>query len=130
MTPPLGFRFSAAYAGIRKVAQDDLALMVSDRTAAAAAVFTTNRVRAAPLVVSARYLAETRGRCRAIVANAGNANCATPNGERAAQATARAAARLLQVREPEVLLASTGVIGAPLDASLITRALQIGRAHV
>ncbi len=123
MSVPLGYRFAAAYAGIRKTPQDDLTLMVSDSPAAAAAVFTTNLVKAAPLVVSARYLAQTRGWCRAIVANAGNANCATPNGMQVARATARAAAAALNVREHEVLLASTGVIGAPLDARLITQAL-------
>ncbi|MBI3665276.1 MAG: bifunctional glutamate N-acetyltransferase/amino-acid acetyltransferase ArgJ [Acidobacteria bacterium] len=123
MTPPLGFRFAATYAGIRKVAREDLALMVSDRRAAAAAVFTANLVKAAPLLVSAKYLAQTRGYCRAVVANAGNANCATGSGERVARATARAAAAALGIREPEVLLASTGVIGVPLNARPILEAL-------
>jgi glutamate N-acetyltransferase/amino-acid N-acetyltransferase len=120
---PLGYRFAAAYAGIRKTAEDDLALMISDRRAAAAAVFTTNLVKAAPLILSRRHLEESRGWCRAIVANAGNANCATPGGMQAARATARAAAGALGVQEAEVLLASTGVIGAPLDARLIVNAL-------
>ena len=123
MTLPREYRFAATYAGIRKTAQDDLALMVSDRTAAAAAVFTRNLVKAAPLLVSAQYLAQTRGYCRAIVANAGNANCATTNGVRVARATARAAAVALGIREREVLLASTGVIGVPLDETLILEAL-------
>ncbi|MBI3693243.1 MAG: bifunctional glutamate N-acetyltransferase/amino-acid acetyltransferase ArgJ [Acidobacteria bacterium] len=123
MTPPLGFRFAATYAGIRKTAQDDLALMVSERPAAAAAVFTSNLVKAAPLTVSASYLAQSKGVARAIVANAGNANCATPNGVRVARATARAAAAALGVREREVLLASTGVIGVPLDERRIVDAL-------
>lgn len=123
MTLPLGYRFASTYAGIRKTAQDDLALMVSDHPAAAAAVFTRNLVKAAPLVVSAGHLARTKGWCRAIVANAGNANCATPDGLRVARSTARASAAALQIREPEVLLASTGVIGVPLDEDLILKAL-------
>ncbi len=123
MTPPAGYRFASSYAGIRKTAQDDLALMVSDRRAAAAAVFTSNLVKAAPVTVSAAHLAQSKGWARAIVANAGNANCATPNGLRVARATARAAAELLGVREREVLLASTGVIGVPLDEKLIGNAL-------
>ena len=120
---PLGYRFASTYAGIRKTTQHDLALMVSDQPAAAAAVFTRNLVKAAPLKVSAGHLARTKGRCRAIVANAGNANCATPNGERVARATARAAAAALGVPEAEILLASTGVIGVPLDEHLIVAAL-------
>jgi glutamate N-acetyltransferase/amino-acid N-acetyltransferase len=120
---PLGYRFAATFAGIRRTAQDDLALMVSDTPASAAAVFTRNLVKAEPITVSAGHLARTKGRCRAIVVNAGNANCATPTGERAARATARGAAQVLNVREPEVLLASTGVIGVPLDENLILQAL-------
>ena len=123
MTPPFGFCFAAIHAGIRKTAEDDLALMFSERPAAAAAVFTSNRVKAAPVTVSASYLAQSKGVARAIVANAGNANCATPNGVRAARATARAAAAALGVRENEVLLASTGVIGVPLDEQPIVDAL-------
>ena len=123
MTVPLGYRFAATYAGVRKTPEDDLALMVSDRPAAAAAVFTTNLVKAAPLIVSAQYLARSKGTARAIVANAGNANCAAPDGVHVARATARAAARLLRVKEHEVLVASTGVIGVPLDKKLIVDAL-------
>jgi glutamate N-acetyltransferase/amino-acid N-acetyltransferase len=123
VTVPLGYRFAATYAGIRKTSQDDLVLMLSDRPASAAAVFTSNLVKAAPVVISAGYLRESKGSARAIVANAGNANCATPTGARVARATARAAAAALRVREREVLLASTGVIGVPLDENLIVQAL-------
>jgi len=120
---PLGYRFAATYAGIRKTALDDLALMVSDRLASAAAVFTSNRVKAAPLLISGRHLEISKGRSRAIVANAGNANCATPTGMAVARATAKACAAELGIRAHEVLLASTGVIGVPLDGSLIVNAL-------
>ena len=123
MNLPLGYRFASTWAGIRKTQQDDLALMVSDSPAAAAAVFTTNRVKAAPLRVSARHLALTKGWCRAIVANAGNANCATPDGVRVARATAAAAAAALGFRPRDILLASTGVIGVPLHARRLTGAL-------
>jgi glutamate N-acetyltransferase/amino-acid N-acetyltransferase len=120
---PLGYRFAATYAGIRKTSQEDLALIVSDHAAATAAVFTSNRVKAAPLLVSAGHLAASKGCSRAILANAGNANCATPSGLAVARATAKAAAGTLGIREQEVLLASTGVIGVPLDAGLIVNAL-------
>ncbi len=120
---PLGYRFAATYARIRKREADDLALMVSDQPAWAAAVFTKNAVQAAPVTVSAAYLRKTGGACRAIVANAGNANCATPTMERVARATSRAAAKLLGLPRERVLLASTGVIGVPLDENLIVEAL-------
>ena len=74
-----GFRFAATFAGIRKVIKIDLALIVSDTPAAAAAVFTQNRVVAAPVELSRANLKKPRaeGRVRAILVNAGNANCAT-----------------------------------------------------
>ncbi len=114
MTIPQGYRFAAAYAGIRKVVRDDVALMVSDRPAATAAVFTRNLVKAAPLVLSARHLVENKAWSRAIVVNAGNANCATPDGPQVAVRTARAVAAALGVRAREVGVSSTGVIGVSL----------------
>jgi len=123
MMVPLGYRFAAGYAGIRNVEKDDVALMVADRPAATAAVFTRNRVKAAPLVLTAKHLAQSKGWCRAIVVNAGNANCATPNGLDVARATARAAAQVLGVREREVLVSSTGVIGVPLPVGKLVEAI-------
>lgn len=123
MRLPAGFRYAAVYAGIRKVAKDDLALIASDTPASAAAVFTTNRVQAAPVIVSKAHLDATGGVARAFLVNAGNANCATRSGMKVATATARAAARLLKSRPEEILPASTGVIGVELDASLINHAL-------
>lgn len=120
---PRGFRFAAGYAGIRKVPKLDLALMVSDSTASAAGVFTRNFVRAAPVEISARFLQESGGAARAVVVNAGNANCATPNMDEVTMATANAAAMLAGVPEREVLVASTGVIGEPLERSRIPQAL-------
>jgi glutamate N-acetyltransferase/amino-acid N-acetyltransferase len=123
MTLPQGYRFAAAYAGIRKAAKEDVALMVSDRPAAAAAVFTRNRVKAAPLVLSAKHLAASQGWCRAIVVNAGNANCATPDGLETATRTARAAAEALGVKTREVLVSSTGVIGVSLPVEKLVGAI-------
>ncbi len=126
----MGFRFAAVEAGLRKTGGADLALIVSDTTAAAAAAFTSNRVQAAPLVVSREHLRRSRSRARAVVINAGNANCATPNGLEVARATAHAAARLLGVPQEQILLASTGVIGVPLDAQKLTSALPRAVAHL
>lgn len=119
MNLPLGFRYSAVYAGIRKVNKPDLALIVSDPPAQAAAVFTTNRVQAAPVVVARRHLEISGGVARAALVNAGNANCATRTGERVALRTARSAAKKLGCKAEHVLPASTGVIGVELDPRLI-----------
>ena len=123
MNLPVGYRYAAVYAGIRAVAKDDLALIVSALPANAAAVFTQNRVQAAPVRLARRNLKTSRGRVGAILINAGNANCATRTGDRVALATCRAVAKLLRLKPAEVLPASTGVIGVELDPKLITDAL-------
>jgi glutamate N-acetyltransferase / amino-acid N-acetyltransferase len=120
---PLGYAYAAAYAGIRAAEKTDLALIVSGMPANAAAVFTQNRVQAAPVRLSRRHLKLSRGLAGAIVVNAGNANCATRTGAAVALATAKAAAKLLRLPVPQILVASTGVIGVELDGSKITRAL-------
>ncbi len=123
MSCPLGFRYAAAYAGIRKAAKDDVALIVSDRPAVAAAVFTQNRVVAAPVELARKNLLLSRGRARAILANAGNANCATRTGGRVASQTVSAAAKALGVKAEHVLPASTGVIGVEMDGGKIVSVL-------
>lgn len=123
MNLPLGYRYSALYAGLRKKAKPDLALIVSNTPASAAAVYTTNLVQAAPVRLSRLHLAETGGIARAVLVNAGNANCATRTGDRVALATAKATAKTLKCRTAEVLPSSTGVIGVELNPSLITGAL-------
>jgi glutamate N-acetyltransferase/amino-acid N-acetyltransferase len=120
---PVGYRYAATYAGIRAVAKDDLALIVSALPANAAAVFTQNRVQAAPVRLSRQNLKTSKGQAGAIVINAGNANCATRTGDRVALTTCRAAAKLLRLKPNQVLPASTGVIGVELDPQLITNAL-------
>jgi glutamate N-acetyltransferase/amino-acid N-acetyltransferase len=123
MNLPLGFRYSATFAGIRKVMKDDLALIVSDTRATAGAVFTQNRVVAGPVEVARKNVRAARGRMRGILANAGNANCATRTSLQVAIETSRAAARAIGAKSEEVLPASTGVIGVELDAKLILDAL-------
>ena len=120
---PQGFRFAATYAGIRKHPDDDLTLMVSDVPAAVAGVFTQNQVCAAPVTISKNHLEKSGGLCRAVVANAGNANCATATMTKVAKATVRAVAKLIKAPVNQVLVASTGVIGEPLDETLILDAL-------
>jgi len=120
---PQGYRFASAYAGIRKERKDDLALIVSDPPASAAAVFTTNRVQAAPLRVGRDHLARSGGRVRAVLVNAGNANCATRTGVQVARTCCRELARLLGAKATEIIPSSTGVIGVELDAGKITSKL-------
>ncbi|MBS1826588.1 MAG: bifunctional glutamate N-acetyltransferase/amino-acid acetyltransferase ArgJ [Acidobacteria bacterium] len=123
MKLPLGFRYASSYAGIRKVQKDDLALIVSDTPASAAGVFTQNRVAAAPVRLCQAHLKESSGVARAILINAGNANCATRTGAKVALASAKTAAKLQKLPVSQVLVASTGVIGVELDPKLITAAL-------
>ena len=121
---PLGFKYSTAYAGLRKQEKDDLALIVSGVPAAAAAVFTTNKVQAAPVKLSRANIRSSKGVCGAILINAGNANCATRTGDKVAANTTRALAKLLKLDPAQVLAASTGVIGVELDEKLILNKLQ------
>ncbi len=118
---PRGFRFAFAKCGIKRGAGPDLALLVSDSPASAAAVFTQNLVKAAPVEVSQASLRRARSRMRAIVVNSGNANCCTgQEGLRAARATAAAVAGELGCSAEQVLVNSTGVIGVPLpEAKLL-----------
>jgi len=120
---PSGFRYAALCAGIRKSPSDDLALIVPDSPARAAAVFTQNRVQAAPVRLARRNLHDSGGKCAAVLINAGNANCATRTGDKVARLTTTAVARLLKVKPVQVLPASTGVIGVELDPALIVNSL-------
>ena len=125
MNLPLGYRYAAAYAGIRKTKKNDLALIVSDTPASTAALFTKNSVQAAPVKLARKQLVESGGVASAILVNAGNANCATRTGDRVALQTCREAAKQLHVKVNHVLPASTGVIGEELPANLIVDALPI-----
>ena len=121
---PRGFRFGAAKAGLKKSGRTDFALIVADAPASAAAAFTGNRVKAAPLVVDAEHLRSTGGKVRVVAINAGNANCAAGQaGIDAARATCKAAAETFACRPEEVFPSSTGVIGVPLPAEKLIAAL-------
>ena len=119
---PRGYVFAAGEGGLRTHGSGpDVALIYSLEPARVAALFTANRVKAAPVLISQDHLRRSRGTARAIVVNAGNANCATGEpGVRAAKMCARRAAELLHIEPEQVLLASTGVIGVPLEAKRIT----------
>ncbi|HVM69288.1 MAG TPA: bifunctional glutamate N-acetyltransferase/amino-acid acetyltransferase ArgJ [Gaiellaceae bacterium] len=122
VTAAQGFVAAGVEAGIRKRGPD-LALVASTEPAVGAAMFTQNRVQAAPLVVSRQHLAEAEP--QAVVINSGVANAATGmRGELDALATAAEAARLLGLHAEEVLVLSTGVIGALLPLEKVTAGLR------
>ncbi len=113
LTAIKGFRFSAVEAAIKKPGRLDLALIFSEVPALTAAVFTTNKVKAAPLLLSMERAKS--GLARAVVANSGNANaCTGKQGMADAVETTRLVAQGLGISEEDVLVASTGVIGKPL----------------
>lgn len=121
---PRGFRFSATACGLKKTGALDLAMLSSDLLASAAAVFTQNLVVAAPVVVSKAHLRASKGRMRAVIINAGNANCATgTEGYSASVKTVEETARRLNCDPQELFVCSTGVIGVPLPIEKILRAL-------
>lgn len=120
---PRGFSFGAAHCGIRKE-RADLGVIVAEGPVAAAGVFTKNRVKAAPVLLTRRHLGASKGRARAVVVNSGNANCVTgPSGLAASRKTATALARELGCPPKEIMVCSTGVIGVPLEAGRIVGAL-------
>jgi len=119
-----GFRYNAVEANIRKPGRPDLGLIVSDTPARVAAVFTTNRVKAAPLLLDMERLA-SRGAARAILINSGVANaCTGASGMVAARECSRLAAARLNIDEELVQLASTGVIGEPLPVERFAAAME------
>jgi glutamate N-acetyltransferase/amino-acid N-acetyltransferase len=122
VTAPAGFKAAGVLAGIKASPQLDLALVVSDRLASAAGVFTTNRAQAAPVILSKMNLERSEGTARAIVCNSGCANACTGDaGFEVSKSTAEIVAGLLGCRPEEVLVASTGVIGVDLDLGKVSK---------
>jgi glutamate N-acetyltransferase / amino-acid N-acetyltransferase len=121
---PRGFSFAAVRAGLKASGKPDLACAVADQPAAAAAMFTSNKVIAAPLIVGQRHLQRSQHRIRVALVNAGNANCATGEaGISAAQQCCASAGALFGCDPHLVLPSSTGIIGVPLPVQKLTAAL-------
>lgn len=113
-----GFKAGAMRCGIRKSqTKKDLAMILSDCECSAAAVYTTNRVKAAPILLTMEHL--KNGKARAVIVNSGNANACAPFGIENARREAMAAARALNVPLEDVIVASTGVIGQTLNVECI-----------
>jgi glutamate N-acetyltransferase/amino-acid N-acetyltransferase len=121
---PSGFRFAAMRAGIKASGRLDFACALADEPVAAAAMFTSNQVVAAPVVIGRKHLLLTKGRVRGVVVNAGNANCATGQaGLDAALLVCDAAAKQFGCIPQEVIPSSTGIIGVVLPAEKLVAAL-------
>jgi len=125
VTTPRGFRAAGVAAGIKANSGLDLALIVSETPAPAAAVFTTNLAVAAPVIVSRDHLARSGGTARAIIVNSGCANaCTGAEGLQTARDMAADTARAIGCPVEQVLVASTGVIGVALSIDKIRHGLH------
>ncbi len=113
-----GFTASGIHCGVRKnKTKRDIALIYSEKKAAAAAVYTTNKVKGAPLAVTKNNIAD--GRAQAVICNSGNANTCNADGIEVAEAMCALVAKELSIPADDVVVASTGVIGQPLDITPI-----------
>jgi glutamate N-acetyltransferase / amino-acid N-acetyltransferase len=115
-----GFRTAATACGLKKDGALDLTLIVADAPCSAAGVFTTNRVKAAPVLYDREVLSQSAGQMRAIIANAGCANaCTGDEGKVNTRQMAALAADVVGARADQVLVLSTGVIGRQLDMTKV-----------
>ena len=122
---PAGFRAAGVYAGIKTRQAPDVGLLVCDSPSpTAAAVFTTNKVFAAPVKIGREHLAESAGRIRAVVVNSGNANaCTGRQGDKDARRMCQFAAGVAGCQEWEVLPSSTGIIGRLMPMAKVERGI-------
>ncbi len=119
-----GFTAAGVHCGIRKnKTKRDLALIYSEKRAAAAAVYTKNLVKGAPLRVTREHLAD--GWAQAVICNSGNANTCNANGREIALSTCRVLAEALKIDEKDVVVASTGVIGQSMTIEPIERGIPL-----
>ena len=119
-----GFTAGGVHCGIRKNHdKKDLALIVSEARAACACVYTTNLVKGAPIAVTKKNVAD--GYAQAVICNSGNANTCNPGGEAVAEEMCRMTGEALGIDPADVVVASTGVIGQPLDLAPISTGIPL-----
>lgn len=119
-----GFTANGIHCGIRKNKEKrDLSLIFSEKKATAAAVYTTNLVKGAPLIVTKAHIAD--GTAQAIICNSGNANTCNANGIEIAEQMSDLLAAQMNIASDDVVVASTGVIGQPLDISPIKAGIPL-----
>lgn len=117
-----GYKAAGIHCGIRKnKSKKDLSLIISEKPASAAAVYTTNLVKGAPLLVTKKHI--SNGVAQAVICNSGNANTCNSNGIEIAEQTCKLVAEALQMDKADIVVASTGVIGQPLDIAPIKAAI-------
>jgi len=120
---PSGFKAEGISCGIKKSGKKDLALIYSESIATAAGVFTSNRIQAAPVKLSKNHLKDNKA--QAIIVNSGNANCMTKaKGLKDANEMAACVAKALKIKNKDVLVASTGIIGKPLPIDKIKKGIS------
>ena len=118
-----GYTASGVHCGIRKNhSKKDLSLIVSETEATAAAVYTTNLVKGAPLKVTKKHI--DQGKIRAVICNSGNANTCNANGIEIAEGMCSLVADALHIQPEQVAVASTGVIGQPLNLDPIRQGMS------
>src|SRR6204780_5240694 len=128
---PRGFVWGAVRAGIKASGSPDVAVAVAPAGAGGGAMYTSNRVVAAPVTVGRRHLTSTGGRVGAVLVNAGNANCATGQpGIDGCISTCVAAAQTFGCIFDEVVPSSTGIIGVPFPAEKVVAAMPALKASV
>ena len=131
-----GFKASGTYCGIKKSAapdsndspfkaKNDIGMVVSDTECSAAAVYTQNKVKGAPITVTKQNLTATGGKARAIIVNSKNANTCNADGEQKAKRMCELTANALGIKAEEVIVASTGVIGQVLPIEPIEKAVPV-----
>jgi glutamate N-acetyltransferase/amino-acid N-acetyltransferase len=121
---PNGFRIAGTHCGLKPPGKKDIALLVSDRPCVAAGVFTTNQVKAAPVLYDMDLLARPDAHIHTVIANTGSANaCTGDQGLANTQQTAAQVAELVGCAPENVLALSTGVIGLPLDMDALGRGI-------
>lgn len=131
---PAGFKANGVYCGIKKPAADnqnpavphknDLGMIFSDAQCECAAVYTTNKVKGAPIIVTKNNLKATGSRARAVIVNSKNANTCNADGEEKARRMCALAAQELGIKDEEVIVASTGVIGQILPIEPIEKGIK------
>ena len=118
-----GFKASGVHCGIRyNKSKKDLALIYSEKIANAAAVYTTNLVKGAPLTVTKEHISD--GKAQAVICNSGNANTCNANGIEVARQMSELLADALKINAKDVVVASTGVIGQPLNIEPIKKGIH------
>lgn len=126
---PIGFYANGVHAGIRKKGKYDIAVVLSETAAQAAGVFTRNKVKAHPLLLTQKHL--LNGQAQAIVVNSGNANaCVGEAGDKAALAMAQETAASLGLPVEDVLVASTGVIGVEMPVDTVITGISMAAAEL